>query len=162
VLFGPIEGRWRWHPVKKKFQKIIFLSPPWVAVLKLWNNFFWFPTEKKKFLRLLLGVQISTTNHCLFLTGKCAIPENVPFSVFGIRKIINSLPLRVRSNKALQVKLPTIQSELRNFTNYYFGTIPIHETKLWLWLPPHGIFRYDVTELHAWCCLAGGYCAFAF
>jgi hypothetical protein len=35
VFFGPIEGRWQWHPVKKKKSKIIFLSPPWVAVLKL-------------------------------------------------------------------------------------------------------------------------------
>jgi hypothetical protein len=35
VFFGPIEGRWQWHPVKTKNSKIIFLSPPWVAVLKL-------------------------------------------------------------------------------------------------------------------------------
>jgi hypothetical protein len=35
VLFGPIEGRWMRHHVKKKKSEMIFLSPPWVAVLKL-------------------------------------------------------------------------------------------------------------------------------
>jgi hypothetical protein len=24
VFFGPIEGRWRWHPVKKKVRKLYF------------------------------------------------------------------------------------------------------------------------------------------
>jgi hypothetical protein len=71
---------------KKNFENYMF-KPAMGSCIKV-------PTEKKKFLRLLIRVQISVTN-AFFL------PKNVLFSVFGIRKIINSLPRRRKIAKPL-------------------------------------------------------------
>jgi hypothetical protein len=126
VFFGAFWTHWRQvavAPCQIIFSKIIFLSPPWVAVLKLWNNFFCFPTEKKKFLRRpYFGM-----NHCHFLTKKCAIfcvqyLQNYKLTPAPSKNCFAIFLLRVRSNKTdsrASKCLPSSQKQCCIFTSLF-------------------------------------------
>jgi hypothetical protein len=106
VFIGVFWTQWRQvavAPCQKKNSKIIFLSPPWVAVLKLWNKFFWFPSEKKKFLRR----PYLCTNHWQFLTEKLSIfcvrySQNYKLTPAPSENCFAIFLLRVRSNNSAQ------------------------------------------------------------